>query len=88
MTNKNKPKVRNVTGSVSTTKAGRTYVGAVRRGDTTIIVAMLGIHESSEQAAKKLFTWALKNNDKVTPIGTLVNPTPGTPGSAIDPNAH
>jgi D-alanyl-D-alanine carboxypeptidase (penicillin-binding protein 5/6) len=71
-----------------TTKAGRTYVGAVRRGDTTIIVAMLGIHESSEQAAKKLFTWALKNNDKVTPIGTLVNPTPGTPGSAVDPNAH
>jgi D-alanyl-D-alanine carboxypeptidase (penicillin-binding protein 5/6) len=71
-----------------TTKAGRTYVGAVRRADTTIIVAMLGIHESSEQAAKKLFTWALKNHDKVTPIGTLVNPAFGTPGSAIDPNAH
>ena len=71
-----------------TTKAGRTYVGAVKRGDTTIIVAMLGIHESTEKAAKKLFTWAFKNDDKVTPIGTLVNPVAGVPGSAIDPNAH
>ena len=71
-----------------TTKAGRTYVGAVRRGDTTIIVSMLGIHESTEQAAKKLFAWAFKNDDKVTPIGALVTPVAGTPACALDPNAH
>ena len=71
-----------------TTKAGRTYVGAVKRGDTTIIVSLLGIHESSEKAAKKLFDWAFKNHTKVTPIGTLVSPGAGTPGSALDPNAH
>lgn len=71
-----------------TTKAGRTYVGAVRRGDRTIIIAMLGIHESSEQAAKKLFTWAIKNHAKVTPIGVLVNPVASAPGGALDPTAH
>lgn len=71
-----------------TTKAGRTYVGAVKRGDTTIIVSLLGIRESSEKAAKKLFDWAFKNHAKVTPIGTLVSPGAGTPGSALDPNAH
>jgi hypothetical protein len=58
------------------------------RGDTTIIVSMLGIHESTEQAAKKLFAWAFKNDDKVTPIGALVAPVAGTPASALDPNAH
>lgn len=71
-----------------TTRAGRTYVGAARRGDTTIIVTLMGIHESSEQAAKDLFDWAFRNHAKVTPVGTLVNPASALPGSALDPSAH
>lgn len=71
-----------------TTRAGRTYVGAARRGDTTIIVALMGIHESSEKAARDLLGWAFRNHGRVTPIGTLVNPVPGPPASALDPSAH
>jgi D-alanyl-D-alanine carboxypeptidase (penicillin-binding protein 5/6) len=59
-----------------TTKAGRTYVGAAKRGDRTLIVTLMGIHESTESAAKKLLRWGFKNADKVTPVGTLVNPGP------------
>lgn len=57
-----------------TTRAGRTYVGAARRGDTTLLVSLMGIHEASETAAKKLLNWGFANHDKVTPVGTLVDP--------------
>lgn len=57
-----------------TTRAGRTYVGAARRGETTLLVALMGIHESSEEAAKKLLRWGFANHDAVTPIGALVDP--------------
>lgn len=59
-----------------TTDAGRTYVGAATRGDRSLIVTLMGIHESSEDAARKLLRWGFKNHDKVTPIGTLVDPLP------------
>lgn len=59
-----------------TTKAGRTYVGAATRGGRTLIVTLMGIHEPTERAAKKLLRWGFRNADKVTPIGTLVDPGP------------
>jgi len=57
-----------------TTNAGRTYIGAAERRGTTIIVAMMGITEPTIDAARKALAWGLKNHDKVTPIGTLVDP--------------
>jgi serine-type D-Ala-D-Ala carboxypeptidase (penicillin-binding protein 5/6) len=57
-----------------TSQAGRTYVGAATRGGRTLIVSLMGIHEASETAAKKLLKWGFRNADKVTPIGALVEP--------------
>ena len=57
-----------------TTKAGRTFVAAVRRGDRTLIVALMGIVEPSEMAAKRLLTWAFSDGDNVTSVGTLDEP--------------
>ncbi len=62
-----------------TSQAGRTYVGAARRGGTTLIVTLMGIHESSEEAARKLLTWGFANDDKVRPVGVLVEPLPDEP---------
>lgn len=73
-----------------TSQAGRTYVGAARRGTTTLIVALMGIRESSETAARELLNWGFTNHDKVLSVGTLVDPldepivvapTPATPSS-------
>lgn len=57
-----------------TTNAGRTYIGAAERKGTTIIVSMMGITEPTIDAARKALTWGLRNHDKVTPIGALVDP--------------
>ena len=57
-----------------TSQAGRTYVGAATRGGRTLIVSLMGIRESSEDAAKKLLKWGFANGDLVTPIGTLIEP--------------
>jgi D-alanyl-D-alanine carboxypeptidase (penicillin-binding protein 5/6) len=64
-----------------TSKAGRTYVGAATRKGRTLIVSMMGVHETSETAAKKLLSWGFRNADKVTPIGTLVEPGPLSPSA-------
>lgn len=66
-----------------TSQAGRTYVGAATRGDRTLIVALMGIRESSEGAAKKLLKWGFQNGDAVTPIGTLLEPGAPLP---VDPD--
>lgn len=57
-----------------TTEAGRTFVAAVRRGDRTLIVALMGIVEPSETAAKRLFTWGFSKADTVTTVGSLNEP--------------
>ncbi|MDO8309998.1 MAG: D-alanyl-D-alanine carboxypeptidase [Actinomycetota bacterium] len=62
-----------------TSQAGRTYVGAARRGGRTLIVALMGISESSESAARKLLDWGFANTGEVVPIGTLVDPLPDVP---------
>ena len=54
-----------------TTKAGRTFVAAVERGDRTLIIALMGIVEPSENAAKRLFTWGFSQGESVTPVGSL-----------------
>ena len=65
-----------------TSQAGRTYVGAATRGGRTLIVAMMGIRESSEDAAKKLLKWGFRNADAVTPIGSLLEPGAPLPADA------
>ncbi len=54
-----------------TSEAGRTFVGAAKRKGRTLVVALMGIKSSSEQAAAAALTWGFKNQDKITPIGTL-----------------
>lgn len=63
-----------------TSKAGRTYVGAARRGGRTLIVTLMGITESSEQAARELLAWGFANADRVLPVGVLVEPGSPLPG--------
>lgn len=65
-----------------TSQAGRTYVGAATRGGRTLIVALMGIREPSEDAARKLLKWGFANADDVEPVGTLVEP--GSPLPAPD----
>lgn len=57
-----------------TSKAGRTFIGAAERDDTTLIVTLLGIGEPSDRAAGKLLSWGFKNRDRIIPVGELVDP--------------
>lgn len=57
-----------------TSKAGRTFVGAAERNGRTLIVTLMGIKESTDDAAAKLLTWGFRNADKVEPVGLLVPP--------------
>lgn len=70
-----------------TTDAGRTYIGAAERGNTSLIVAFMGIKESTEDAARKLLTWGFKNHDDVTPVGILVDPLPDGPSPSAEARA-
>lgn len=56
-----------------TSAAGRTFVGAAERKGRTLIVALMGVKESSEGAATKLLGWGFKNADRVEPVGVLVD---------------
>jgi D-alanyl-D-alanine carboxypeptidase (penicillin-binding protein 5/6) len=57
-----------------TTQAGRTFVAAVHRGGRTLIVALMGIVEPSEAAAKRLFAWGFSHGDNVAAVGSLNEP--------------
>lgn len=57
-----------------TSRAGRTFVGAAERDGRTLIVTLMGIRESTEDAATKLLAWGFRNADKVQPVGVLVEP--------------
>ncbi len=68
-----------------TTLAGRTFVGAAKRGDRTLVVTLMGVTEPTTTAAKKLLTWGFHQADHVTPVGVLVDPVedpPADPGPA------
>ena len=57
-----------------TSQAGRTFIGAAQRGNTTLIVSLMGIREPSDEAARKLLNWGFKNRGQIVPIGELVPP--------------
>ncbi|PHX61490.1 MAG: D-alanyl-D-alanine carboxypeptidase [Actinobacteria bacterium] len=57
-----------------TTNAGRTFIGLAQRGDRTLVVALMGIHEATADAARKALTWGFENEEFVTPVGELVDP--------------
>lgn len=57
-----------------TSQAGRTFIGAAQRGNTTLIVSLMGIREPSDDAARKLLNWGFKNRGQIVPIGELVPP--------------
>jgi D-alanyl-D-alanine carboxypeptidase (penicillin-binding protein 5/6) len=69
-----------------TSRAGRTYVGSATRDGKTLIIALMGIHEASETAARKLFDWGFANDSKVTPIGQLVDPLPADQVPSAEPS--
>ena len=71
-----------------TSHAGRTYVGMATRHGTTLIVTLMGIHESSEYAARKLLDWGFANRHKVTPIGQLVTPLAADSGESTTASAQ
>lgn len=58
-----------------TSEAGRTFVGAAERRGRTLIVSLMGIKESTDDAATKLLSWGFKNADLVEPVGVLVEPS-------------
>ena len=66
-----------------TTLAGRTFVGAAKRGDHTLVVTLMGVTEPTVDAASKLLTWGFHEEAHVTPVGTLVDPV--TPSAPSDP---
>lgn len=87
---------RGVTGVKTgyTSNAGRTYIGAAKRRGHTIVVSLMGITDSTESAARKALLWGVRNTDKVTPVGQLVDPLPdpepsptATPSPTITPAA-
>ena len=57
-----------------TSQAGRTFIGAAQRGNTTLIVSLMGIREPSDEAARKLLNWGFQNRGQIVPIGELVPP--------------
>ncbi len=57
-----------------TTEAGRTFVGAAERGGRTLIVALMGVVESSETAATKLLNWGFGRGQDALAVGSLEEP--------------
>ena len=64
-----------------TTEAGRTFVGAAKQGDTTLIVALMNIESPIYDAASALLDWGFQNVNDVTPVGYLVDPVAPEAGS-------
>jgi D-alanyl-D-alanine carboxypeptidase (penicillin-binding protein 5/6) len=69
-----------------TTLAHRTFWAAATRGGHTLVVTLFQIHEPTETAAKALLTWGFANRDRVTPVGTLVEPASAS-GAAPSPSS-
>ena len=57
-----------------TSQAGRTFIGAAHRGNTRLIVSLMGSREPSDEAARKLLNWGFQNQGQILPIGELVSP--------------
>lgn len=61
-----------------TTKAGRTFVGAATRGDTTLLFSFMRTGLGTEEAGRKLLDWAFANAGLLNPLATLPAPQPVT----------
>lgn len=57
-----------------TSQAGSTFVAAAQRGGRTLVVALMGITEPSEAAAKRLFAWGFSDGEDVEAVGSLKEP--------------
>jgi serine-type D-Ala-D-Ala carboxypeptidase (penicillin-binding protein 5/6) len=57
-----------------TTEAGKTFIGAARRGDVALVVTLMNFSGSTYDAAAPLLDWGFANIGKVTPVGYLVDP--------------
>ena len=57
-----------------TTEAGRTFVGAAERGDTSLVVVLLNVEGEIYDSASALLDWGFDNVSSVTPVGYLVDP--------------
>lgn len=69
-----------------TTEAGKTFIGAARRGDTALVVTLMNFSGSTYDAAAPLLDWGFANVDAVTPVGYLVDPIrPGVDEATTTP---
>ncbi|MDP3973064.1 MAG: hypothetical protein Q8P61_09170, partial [Candidatus Nanopelagicales bacterium] len=59
-----------------TTNAGRTYVAAVKRGETTLIISLMGYSERTEDEADTAFSWAFAHRNVLGGAGQLPEPRP------------
>ena len=57
-----------------TTEAGRTFVGAAKQGDTTLVVTLMNVDGEIYDSAAALLDWGFANVSDVTPVGYLVDP--------------
>lgn len=65
-----------------TTEAGRTFVGAAERGDTSLVVVLLNLEGEIYDSAAALLDWGFENVASVTPVGYLVDPVQPTVDTA------
>ena len=55
-----------------TTLAGRTFVAAAERKGHLLVVALMDIRDSSDDAARALLDWGFDNRKRAVPVGVLV----------------
>ncbi|MBL7499193.1 D-alanyl-D-alanine carboxypeptidase [Frankia sp. CNm7] len=61
-----------------TVAAGATFVGAARRGERTLLVALLRAAPNYGADARALLDWGFAHDGQIRPIGTLPAPRPPT----------
>ena len=67
-----------------TSQARRTYVGAAERDGRRLMVSLLNIGGNTYTTAERLLDWGFANVDKLSPVGTLVDPS--APGPSVRPH--
>ncbi|WP_067489451.1 D-alanyl-D-alanine carboxypeptidase family protein, partial [Actinomadura hibisca] len=67
-----------------TVAASQTYVAAAKRGDKTIVIALMKADKPPSPYAAKLLDWGFAAQGKVKPVGELVPPGDAQPKAADD----
>jgi D-alanyl-D-alanine carboxypeptidase (penicillin-binding protein 5/6) len=62
--------------------ARRTFVGAAKRGDRTLIVTIMGYEGNTYRSGEALLDWGFKNAKHAQPVGQLVEELPPAEASA------